>query len=104
MRISDWSSDVCSSDLPDGKRYAAMLIRGDIKRDGVEVEIVSGELSSIQAAKPHTAAKLFTGGLGATLLGAENATQITLDGANFPAWIDNEIGRASCRDRGCEYV
>src|SRR3546814_9389784 len=90
MRISDWSSDVCSSDLPDGKRYAAMLIRGDIKRDGVEVEIVSGELSSIQAAKPHTAAKLFTGGLGATLLGAENATQLTLDGANFPAWIDNE--------------
>src|SRR3546814_7908739 len=39
----------------DGKRYAAMLIRGDIKSDGVEVEIVSGELSSIQAAKPHTA-------------------------------------------------
>src|SRR3546814_20023262 len=44
---------------PDGKRYAAMLIRGDINRDGVEVEIVSGELSSIQAAKQHTAAKLF---------------------------------------------
>src|SRR3546814_18711481 len=82
-----------------------MLIRGDIKRDGVEVEIVSGELSSIQAAKPHTAAKLFTGGLGATLLGAENATQLTLDGANFPAWIDNERVAFICEDeRGVHKV
>src|SRR3546814_20574915 len=27
MRISDWSSDVCSSDLPDGRRLALTLSR-----------------------------------------------------------------------------
>src|SRR3546814_1553768 len=29
MRISDWSSDVCSSDLPEGKHFASLTGPGD---------------------------------------------------------------------------
>src|SRR3546814_1797873 len=28
MRMSDWSSDVCSSDLPDGRRTTSIYARG----------------------------------------------------------------------------
>src|SRR3546814_2285547 len=38
MRISDWSSDVCSSDLPDG--YDADVARQLAKELGVKVNIV----------------------------------------------------------------
>ena len=76
---------------PDGRRYAAMLIRGDIRRDGVEVEIISGGLDSVESAKPYSVARLFTRGLGATMLGSGGeAPQLLLPRANFPLWIDNE--------------
>src|SRR3546814_17693498 len=32
MRISDWSSDVCSSDLPSGEHFMAWLKQGIVSR------------------------------------------------------------------------
>ncbi len=74
---------------PDGKHYAAMLIHGDVRRDGVVVEIVAGSLASLDAAKPYTVATLFTRGLGGTELSERDATQLLMPTTNFPAWIDN---------------
>src|SRR3546814_5216356 len=38
MRISDWSSDVCSSDLPDGeawlRNFGGQRMRSHLRRDG----------------------------------------------------------------------
>src|SRR3546814_7405495 len=65
MRISDWSSDVCSSDLPAlGRRLVGIGVddRGDVLVD-------------------HLA-----------------------EGQHMAALVDDEIGRASCRERVCQYV
>src|SRR3546814_9641896 len=71
MRISDWSSDVCSSDLPqplakpDRGRVAAML--------AADAELDTGP-------------------------GLAPARRRDLD------QFADEIGRASCRERVCQYV
>src|SRR3546814_19904201 len=73
MRISDWSSDVCSSDLlhgppgGDGRHLGGAGLEGD------------AELG------PH---------------GPRGAS----DAAQVPAPLPRQIGRASCRERVCQYV
>src|SRR3546814_15367344 len=39
MRISDWSSDVCSSDLRKATDLALRVIEGDKKIDQIEVDV-----------------------------------------------------------------
>src|SRR3546814_7946526 len=62
MRISDWSSDVCSSDLGGDRRVAA------VHREDILGQIVGADRQ-----------------------------EIGLSG-------EQEIGRASCRERVCQYV
>src|SRR3546814_20608488 len=80
MRISDWSSDVCSSDLP-GTRTG--LGRGH--------EIALLPLAIVVAA-PEA-------GVGAWVNGLSLASLAFLGGLAV-----DEIGRASCRERMCKYV
>lgn len=50
---------------PDGRRYAVMLVRGDVGRNGLRMELRVGGLESLQAAKDFKiVASLFTRGLG----------------------------------------
>src|SRR3546814_5037550 len=83
MRISDWSSDVCSSDLERGGLLGAhggqalvdlgVHARHEERRDGLQGgDVVPGCLRLLD-----------TG-------------EVRVD--------DLEIGRASCRDRVCQYV
>src|SRR3546814_4531352 len=80
MRISDWSSDVCSSDLADG---------------------AAGELRT--ARHPRPLRRPLSGALRRTRLcpvrrgGQAHRRQ---RGGGGPS----EIGRASCRERVCQYV
>src|SRR3546814_4600018 len=74
MRISDWSSDVCSSDLFDAA--------GDRGRQDVEVE------------GRHAAARARRAG----------APAVQQDKGAVGAQTAKEIGRASCRERVCQYV
>src|SRR3546814_15561209 len=88
MRISDWSSDVCSSDLAP-VRSAAGAANYFAKDDYYTVE-GSSEVS-------------LWAGEGATDLGLSG--EVTKDG--FEAILNGslpEIGRASCRERVCQYV
>src|SRR3546814_1310695 len=78
MRISDWSSDVCSSDLV-GRSDRRWLL-----------DVFRGRLELAQDAPPR---------------------RIQLQGAHPPQSIevrttysDEQIGRASCRERVCQYV
>src|SRR3546814_9837886 len=98
MRISDWSSDVCSSDLRERERPGERL----------------GRARKLAVAAEHAVAGEQGHGGGA---GREAA----LHRQRFPHWIafvlgeaegvlarraegGAEIGRASCRERVCQYV
>src|SRR3546814_17426572 len=78
MRISDWSPDVCSSDL------------------------ARRQPGAHQGAVEHGAAEVGAGDLGARQVGAAQV------GAAQPCVIEigagQEIGRASCRERVWQYV
>src|SRR3546814_4353063 len=79
MRISDWSSDVCSSDL-------RLRIRRMIDRYAVDA------------------------GQGGQHLGPEifrkdrSAGPLVHEGVGGHGDDQEKIGRASCRERGCQYV
>src|SRR3546814_6680974 len=75
MRISDWSSDVCSSDLG--------------------VSGISGTPFRIRLVRKHNMVDFFF-----------YMTQYTslYDGVILDYYVPVEIGRASCRERVCQYV
>src|SRR3546814_18399210 len=95
MRISDWSSDVCSSDLGEG----AMGADGNTGSSaggvtGMFVDIDS-DVGGVGAGLPATGA--------AGVLGAAGAG--VADGTPSPntSWTV-QIGRASCRESVWQYV
>src|SRR3546814_5782340 len=78
MRISDWSSDVCSSDLPVPRPG---LVEGVTPRE-------DGRIDLIGLPKKRIAELFETAGL-------------DTKAAKLRA---KQIGRASCRERVCQYV
>src|SRR3546814_6863946 len=86
MRISDWSSDVCSSDLADVR----MRI---FNADGSEVDACGNATRCIP---------LF---LGRDCRIETNAGLLNAELHGGGASVDmGQIGRASCRERVCQYV
>src|SRR3546814_19099200 len=112
MRISDWSSDVCSSDLRILDPSSAQL---GIDALGYEPEQKDAYMKSL--AQPQGMI-LVTGPTGSgktvslyTGLNILNTDDINISTAEDPAEINlpgvnqvNEIGRASCRESVCQYV
>src|SRR3546814_10779246 len=88
MRISDWSSDVCSSDL-DAIRHADYVVDmgPGAGLHGGEI-VAEGTLEQVLANKNSLTAAYLTG-----------AKKIEV-----PTHRRKEIGRASCRERVCQYV
>src|SRR3546814_2085266 len=99
MRISDWSSDVCSSDLDVEQRPAASQIERTNRQTTLTITA-------------NLAPKV-------TMSDGRKAISETLDGVAFPAGYSytfedlefmsdeealGQIGRASCRERVCQYV
>src|SRR3546814_4161297 len=92
MRISDWSSDVCSSDLV----TKAGDITGAMKTcalafGGVDIIVNNAGLSISKSLEDHT----------------EKDWDILYDvlvKGQFLVTQGAEIGRASCRERVCQYV
>src|SRR3546814_2322773 len=85
MRISDWSSDVCSSDLE------ARAIQEAHSR---------GDFAGMTAACPDEMVETIV------LVGsADEVLKRLADQARFSrSCTPKEIGRASCRERVCQYV
>src|SRR3546814_5449889 len=84
MRISDWSSDVCSSDLAG----EAAPIAGDRLQSsaaGAQKKVLFSRELCRYCDEPLRAGKIRFG-------------------AVLPALRRREIGRASCRERVCQYV
>src|SRR3546814_15166180 len=108
MRISDWSSDVCSSDLnqasvdedflPEGTDFVARR-----RRDVLHQRHVGGDIMTPRRQHPpwirHASDDHVAGSNRRT--GGYRAKADRGAGAGVP---DEEIGRASGRERGCQYV
>src|SRR3546814_16345891 len=117
MRISDWSSDVCSSDLrAAGQRQTGLLGAGDdVERDAGGALHLVQELGAVAGAPAGFGGNRAGDGDAAAghLLGADLQR---IDGARYGrlrqpagaaqalAEADDEIGRAACRERVGKYV
>src|SRR3546814_4868751 len=83
MRISDWSSDVCSSDLLDGVAAAPLGAPG-------------GDYPAIEVA--------VAGGIAFLCAEAVGAMEVACDTTLEYLKTRKQIGKASCRECVCQYV
>src|SRR3546814_8372376 len=85
MRISDWSSDACSSDLA----YCVFGLQGVMRMLAKMVDIQEAQVRFLDLVT------LVTGG-----------TEVILTKNKKPVMrlVPIKIGRASCRERVCQYV
>src|SRR3546814_18418881 len=106
MRISDWSSDVCSSDLLPGdlgRPILAAQANGETvpvppmgsQNDSRVAEAEQARQRLVQEREAARASRLFLGGSNPTPQSGASAGVSPITG---------EIGRASGRERGCPYV
>src|SRR3546814_19787453 len=100
MRISDWSSDVCSSDL---RRKLGLDVRDAL---GLGRSVASGNCSPILAIIADLVERVgecrfwvrATSDVAAELPGRASVNR------DHPAAVIVKIGTASCRARVCQYV
>src|SRR3546814_14748371 len=102
MRISDWSSDVCSSDL-----VAVLLevLLGDVAEHAGEAALDAAVLLQVGGLQQGVA-DLVAGDAG-HLFDADHqheARRVGGDGTQSLVDGGGEIGRASCRESVCQYV
>src|SRR3546814_19278632 len=96
MRISDWSADVCSSDLAP----LAALVPPGVVKTGLLVDADDATIAAILKAVPLDLLQLH---------GSESPERVAAVRARFglPVMkvgkLRGEIGRASCRERVCQY-
>src|SRR3546814_19891946 len=93
MRISDWSSDVCSSDLAVVLLLLALL-NDRVSHKGINLATVHARRASHSADSALRNAEV----VDAMGLTANIAQRWAADGRQA------QIGRASCRERVCLYV
>src|SRR3546814_15104600 len=113
MRISDWSSDVCSSDLPLNAMEPGQPMPADALTIDFEAEATGAAPSGFSSAvnKGRPGAWRVERVVGAPS-GTNAVVQTDADRTNsrFPVLVYNdfqaadEIGRASCRERVFQYV
>src|SRR5690606_4012700 len=73
---------------PNGKRYALLVVRTDIARNGNWLEVLTGSLTSLSAvARVRTAARLFTDSFGSQT--GYGASALTLPNFNTVGWLDD---------------
>src|SRR3546814_20705329 len=97
MRISDWSSDVCSSDLFSWRTVVPEGVAG--------IQAVSVEGRNTAMALSIGIANGATNPAGTTLVAQARTTSqaqaaLQTQAALQPGQTSPEIGRASCRERG----
>src|SRR3546814_4008055 len=102
MRISDWSSDVCSSDLFD-QALDLYGERGDRARGGTALIDLGDESSGPRRVGEGDALADCRGEQRGIVVGQRLGRFAGDNGARGAA-VQQKIGRASCRERVCQYV
>src|SRR3546814_6445553 len=99
MRISDWSSDVCSSDLVGGEIF---LLPGGYEVDGREIAPFDEDRmrTAAQACRAQGIDRIAVSSAFAPINPAMEDRAAAVIAAEHPG----EIGRASGRERVCQYV
>ena len=72
---------------PDGRRYLLRLAYGDVKRNGVWMDLYTGSLDSLDTANPKLCAHLFTTGLGSTT--TLRSAEADAEPSNEIRWLSN---------------
>src|SRR3546814_11308169 len=121
MRISDWSSDVCSSDLIDPAELSpgefAANVRASVEQDGARVVVIDS-LNGYLSAMPDERFLILQMHELLSYLGQQGVLTILvlaqhglvgpmdtpLDISYLRDAVVMQIGRESCRERGCPYV
>src|SRR3546814_19793559 len=109
MRISDWSSDVCSSDLAPVLLVAILILNlvlaarvwyrdAGIRFTAEELALRSLHFDGLSAA---SARRLIDQG---HWISARRGEVLIRENQEAPSIFYLEIGRASCRERGCQKV
>src|SRR3546814_6461356 len=99
MRISDWSSDVCSSDLRRSEADIVAALRTDLSRSPATVEAVTQRgLTLIRKAKAEGERETLV----AQLMNRYRLS--TEEGVVLMCLAEAQIGRASWRARVCQCV
>src|SRR3546814_2938295 len=93
MRISDWSSDVCSSDLPPHRGAF-----GEDRDPALLLQVIGIHCSFLDTLVVAEGPRL------AEQLVDESGFSMIDVGDNGDIAQRHEIGRASCRERVCQYV
>src|SRR3546814_17548738 len=100
MRISDWSSDVCSSDLLVNENTVAIRRAGNAPKNAEQPDSISSTPINTARKPVVDIEKLTVVGSRLGVLPTNSALPVKL--------IDRseieQIGRASCRARVCRYV
>src|SRR3546814_17303940 len=109
MRISDWSSDVCSSDLARGKAFSGTAQNDDTNivvdiglfqyGEQFAPQLIAHGVALLRTIERHPQDR-FAGPVDLQIFEAiiVSAHAISLHVRSI------EIGRASCRERVCQYV
>src|SRR3546814_20312874 len=114
MRISDWSADVCSSDLRKaGEQFWERRHRRTENKDvPAGMQAIGAQLAAMQAwlgARDDSFAELKRIGQPTLVVNGSNDVMIPTINSYTPAQHTPnaqliQIGRASCRERVCPYV
>src|SRR3546814_9352641 len=100
MLISDWSSDVCSSDLWNSTIFAALTDQAE--GPDADFQAIAAKILASDAAFRNAAVNIQNhGAYGFT---GEHHAHLFVKRAHFLDRFGGEIGRASCRERVCQYV
>src|SRR3546814_13894904 len=112
MRISDWSSDVCSSDLSVGAPSTWALdpsrsFDGAMSRGGARTAAAMGTFEDARRMArrrvPRAVFDYVDGGADAELTMQANRSSLEAVGFVPRVGVATEIGRASCRERVGQY-
>src|SRR3546814_2604982 len=111
MRISDCISDVCSSALQLAKnlflssdRTLKRKIQDVMLAFGLEHRFTMNQIRTIYLNRVYLGAGTYVVDTAARHYFGKPATRVSLYEAALLAGLLKEIGRASCRERVCQYV
>src|SRR3546814_19208619 len=111
MRISDWSSDVCSSDLSTIASEKTRAVKVGLDKDRITLSVTSPEngtaAEELAAGYDSDAMEIgFNARYLSDILGQVDGDSIELHlaDANAPTLIRAKTGRASWRERVWQYV
>src|SRR3546814_9933172 len=99
MRISDWSSDVCSSDLLTREWAGKQSLKVTI-----DCETAIGVIEADERRLKQALYNLVSNAIKFTPPGGRITLSARREDQQVSLTVSDKIGRASCRERVCQYV